>query len=358
MASVYHKLLLDKKDEQTGRTLHKSVREKILDQKVCPLLKKLVGKPSNLKNFPLGEAVVLEEFPAEWLAIIEEGKKEPEVIEGKVLEPGETPEPAPPPPPPPPEEFYPPVLYNAWLLVVEDDEPDGGDPLPPPPPQPPRVPAWLVALAFLACLAVGVGAYFWGGGFLPFATNTPVPTPTIQFTSTPEPSLTPPVQQTDTQTALPSETLTPTLTLTPTPTNTAPPVNLTKGAVLQDNSVTLKFKDFKYEQGRTRTGQRPVAPILFEFDFTNNSGETILLQLDQDKFRAEDNLGNRLTCEFWNNVTEAVETIQQPLESGKTWNLGVFCGEGKIPPGVTTYTLYVTGFSSLPDSTWVVNVRR
>jgi hypothetical protein len=127
---------------------------------------------------------------------------------------------------------------------------------------------------------------------------------------------------------------------------------------LSDNRVTLKFREIRYEQGRTRVGQRPPAPIVFVFDFTNHSGETILLQLGQDKFRAEDNLGNKLTCEFWNGVTEAVETIQRPLENEQTFEISVFCGEGKVPPDVTTYTLYVTGFSSLPDSTWIAKVVR
>ena len=239
-------------------------------------------------------------------------------------------------------------------------------------PQRPRIPWPVIAIPLLilglGCIAVLV----FGGSFLATVfRRTPAPTtvsetpaPQIENTSTPQPAFTPTVQMTDTAILLPTDTLTltltftPTTTLTPIPTDTKSPIGLVKGDELSDNRVTLKFQEIKFEQGRTRTGQRPPAPIVFVFDFTNHSGDTILLQIGQDKFRAEDNLGNELTCEFWNGVTEAVETIQQPLENGKTFDLGVFCGEGKIPPGVTTYTLYVTNFSSLPDSTWIAKVIR
>jgi len=373
MSFVYFKLGLDRKDE-VGKSLHWNERRRIIRERVCPILMRLTNDdPDLLERFPLIPPNVLEG------SIVDLRPEIPLPPSDQTIP---LPEPPPPPPrlpaanqvppPDPPPDFYPMELYNAWLLVLEDDTHDP-DPDPVSNPPPPvyivperRGPRWgrllLLGLGvLLGCMAVGALAYWLGrnGGFVP-ATQTPMPTiqPALTITN----ALSPTVQITETP--LSANTLTSTLTITPTetytpmPTNTVPPVNLTKGAVLQDISVTLKFKDFKYEQGRTRTGQRPPAPILFEFDFTNHSGDTILLQLGQDKFRAEDNLGNQLTCEFWNNVTEAVETIQQPLENEKTFNLGVFCGEGKIPAGVTTYTLYVTGFSSLPDSTWIAKVVR
>jgi hypothetical protein len=372
MSEVYYKLGLDRPDEK-GRKLHWTARRRILREAVCPILKRLTkDDPDFLERFPLIEPNVLAGSILDLRPDIPVPPSEPFI---PPPEPPSEPPPLPPddqiPPPEPPPDFYPIELYNAWLAVLEDDahDPDG-EPLPPPPPiivgPGRRGRRWgpLIGLGLavlLGCIAVGALAYWLGrnGGFVP-ATQTSVPTiqPTLTITN----ALSPTIQVTETP--LPANTLTSTLTITPTetytpmPTNTVPPVNLTKGAVLQDNRVTLKFQEIKFEQGRTRTGQRPPAPIVFEFDFTNHSGETILLQIGQDKFRAEDNLGNKLTCEFWNGVTEAVETIQQSLENGKTFDLGVYCGEGKIPPGVTTYTLYVTNFSSLPDSTWVANVPR
>ncbi len=243
MASVYHKLLLDKKDEKTGQSLHKSVRMKILGEKVCPVLQKLIdGKSSNLKNFPLGESAVIEE----------------------------------PPPPPPPEEFLPPILYNAWLLVIQDDKPN--EPPPPPPPivipprlpgqtrRPPIIPIILGTLAVCVCLpALIYGAYRLGRG----ASPTPPPilasdTEEVLVTETP----------TVTLTAAPADTLTPTLTSTPTatltpiPTDTISPIGLGVGKELSDDRVTLRLTKVAYDEKYDRLGSR-VAPISFYFDYTN-----------------------------------------------------------------------------------------
>ena len=372
MSKVYHRIGLDKADIN-GKKLHWTLRREVIREKVCPILRRLINDdPEKLERFPMTPPNVLNGSILDLRPDIPVPPSEP------FIPPPEPPSEPPPlpaddqiPPSEPPPGFYPIELYNAWLAVLEDDmhDPDP-EPLPPSPPiiitPIRRGRRWgpLISLGLavlLGCTAVGALAYWLGrnGGFVP-ATQTSVATiqPTLTITN----ALSPTIQFTETP--LPANTLTstvaftPTETYTPMPTNTIPPVNLTKGAVLQDNRVTLKFKEIKYEQGRTRVGQRPPAPIVFEFDFTNHSGETILLQIGQDKFRAEDNLGNKLTCEFWNGVTEAVETIQRPLENGQTVDISAFCGEGLIPSGVTTYTLYVTGFSSLPDSTWIAEVSR
>ncbi len=235
----------------------------------------------------------------------------------------------------------------------------------------PRFPAWpAVAIPLLIlCLLCVAGAVFARPIiFRALNTNPPTPqasqTPQIEATSTATLEPSPTFQLTDTQLALLTVTLTFTLTFTPTPTitpiptDTKSPIGLVKDDPLSDNRVTLKLKEIRYEQGRTRIGQRPIAPVVFIFDFTNNSGDTILVRLDQDEFRAEDNLGNQLTCEFWNGVVETTATLQYSLGNQLTAGISVFCGEGKIPPSVTAYTLYVTNFSSLPDSTWIAEVAR
>ncbi len=356
MASVYHKLLLDKKDEKTGQSLHKSVRMKILGEKVCPVLQKLIdGKSSNLKNFPLGESAVIEEFPIEWLEIIEGAKEIEPVIEGTIVEP---------PPPPPPEEFLPPILYNAWLLVIQDDKPN--EPPPPPPPivipprlpgqtrRPPIIPIILGTLAVCVCLpALIYGAYRLGRG----ASPTPPPilasdTEEVLVTETP----------TVTLTAAPADTLTPTLTSTPTatltpiPTDTISPIGLGVGKELSDDRVTLRLTKVAYDEKYDRLGSR-VAPISFYFDYTNHSGETTVVQFDKTNFVTQDNTGRTAECWFY-HISGAVDKWNSTLNDGDTLQITARCGLDPLPPDVTTYTLTIHPFTSLPESTWVVNVSR
>jgi hypothetical protein len=216
------------------------------------------------------------------------------------------------------------------------------------------------------CLAgiagVGLAGSWLRGLFSPNAITTPQASQTtetlIEPTFTTEPS--PTLQSTATDAPLPTHTMTPTListpteTTTPTPSATQATEGLKKGGELRatDSLVTLRLRDVKYDQGTTRIGNPSWVPITFVFEFTNHSGEPIPLDLDQTKFRVEDNLGNEGTCLFW-QVTEARPAIRIPVDPGRTVEIGVLCGEGKLPSEVTTYTLCVTGlFSSLPDSTW------
>jgi hypothetical protein len=200
------------------------------------------------------------------------------------------------------------------------------------------------------------------GLFSPNTTTTPQAIQTtetlIEPTFTTEPS--PTLQSTATDTPLPTDTVTPTLTLTPTETTTPTPSatqateGLKKGDELRatDNRVTLRLREVKYDQGTTSVGNRSWIPIAFIFDFTNHSSEPIPLDLDQTKFKVEDNLGNESKCLFW-QVTEARTAIRINVDPGRTVEIGVFCGEGQLPSEVTSYILYVRGlFSSLPDSTW------
>lgn len=208
-------------------------------------------------------------------------------------------------------------------LVLYDDQ-DGGDnwdetgiqEVPPAiviPPPPRRRRLWgLLILVLLGCLGIGVGGYLLGRGnipipFLDTATPTITYTPTLTPTFTPTETFTPTLTPTDTLT--PTETLTPTPTQTQTPTETQSPLGLTVGDSLSDNRVTLKLQLLKYEQGRTRIGHKPLAPIIYDFVFTNHSGDTILLEITPDKFYAEDNLGNKLTCDFWNGIVETTESF-------------------------------------------------
>ncbi len=317
MSNVYAKLGFSKE-------MHWSKRVEILEKEVCPALNKILeGNPPKLD---------------EWPPDIEKPEINPET--------------------------YPLVLYDE-IRPEEPEEPTDIDKYRHAPItviSRPRT-NWRLVLALIVltgiiCMALGflLGQRNIQIPFLVSVTSTITDTPTLTPTFTPTETFTPTL--TPAFTLNPTKTLTPSPTLTLTPTETKSPLGLNKGDELSDSRVTLMLKEIKYEQGRSRIGNKPLAPIIFSFDFTNHSGETIILQIGSDKFRVEDNLGNQLTCDFWNGVVETTETIQQPLGNEGTFGIGAFCGEGKIPPGVTTYTLYVTNFSSLPDSTWIAEVQR
>jgi len=368
MSFVYFKLGLDRKDE-SGRSLHWNERRRIIREKVCPILVRLTNDdPELLERFPLIPPNVLEE------SIVD---LRPEIPVPPSDRPIPLPEPPPEPPslppdgqippPEPPSDFYPIELYNAWLLVLEDDAHDpNGDPLPPPPPPilivpERRGPLWgrllgLGLAVLLGCIAVGALAYWLGT-----RRNAPAPTPILP-TETQEILTTETLAQTATVTvtSFPTETLAPTLTLTPEatltpiPTDTKSPIGLVKGDELSDNRVTLKLTDIQYNQKYDRIGAK-VAPISFFFDFTNHSGETIVLQFDSSDFHSVDNTGYEADCWFY-HISGAGEKVNEPLNNGDTREIVARCGLGNINPNVTTVTLTIHPFSSLPESTWIAEV--
>ncbi len=364
MASVYYKLGLDRKDT-SGRKLHWTERREILREKVCPILRRLIDNdPEKLERFPIIPPNVLEG------SIVDLRPEIPvHLLESLVPLPEPLPEPPPLPPggqiPPsePPPDFYPIQLYNAWLAVLEDEK--GGDPPPPPsiiinPER--RGPIWgrLIGLGLavlLGCVIVGVGAYFLGRGTTGAATQTPAP---MQLTSTSEPSAT--IQITETLTALPADTLTATLTLTPlatntsVPTNTLSPFGLVIGQEISDPRVTLKLVDVRFNEGYDRVGSR-VAPINHVFEYTNHSGDTLLVQFNTSDFVVEDNTGRTAECWFF-RAPFAFEEWNLPLNDNSTEIITTRCGDGRVPQGVTSYTLTIHPFTSLPESTWVVEVPR
>lgn len=350
MSSVYRKLGIDQIDPATGKSLAWQRRREILRDEVCPVFTQLVkDDPNNIEDFPLLQEGMIVEPPS-----------------GTVIPPPEPPQlpsgPLPDPTVPPPADFYPIELYRAWLMVLEDDEKkDNGGNIVKPIILEPR-PNWrslsliTTVFVFLGCLAVGVGAFLLGRGTFARATETPVPT--IQLTSTSEPS--PTIQPTDTQTALPTDTLAPTLTETPTetiipiPTDTKSPIGLLKGDALVDTRVTLQLNDIQYNQNYDRIGQRR-APISYLFDFTNHSGETILLRFNTNDFKISDNTGATANCEFY-LITGATKEINTELKNGDTIPIVARCGLGTLSASVNTVTLTVSAFSSLPESTWVVDI--
>ena len=366
MSSVYYKLGLDRKDVN-GRKLHWNERRKILREKVCPIIERLTNDdPELLERFPLIPPNVLEGSIVDLRPEIPVPPSEPFI---PLPEPPPEPPPLPPdnqiPPPEPPPDFYPIELYNAWLAVLEDDEKD--DYPPPAPPiyiaAEPRGPRWgrllgLGLAVLLGCIAVGALAYWLGT-----RRNVPPPTPIVS-TNTQEILVTETLAQTATttvtslatETLLPTLTLTLTTTLTPLPTDTKSPLGLVKGDELSDDRVTLKLTDIQYNQKYDRIGAK-VAPISFFFDFTNHSGETIVLQFDSSDFQSVDNTGYEADCWFY-HISGAIEKVNEPLNNGDTREIVARCGLGNINPNVTTVTLTIHPFTSLPESTWIAQIPR
>ena len=229
-----------------------------------------------------------------------------------------------------------------------------------------RIPWPLIAVPlFILCLLCIAGAVFARPllvNILSRGTTTPQATQTsgtqVQDTSTPE--FSPTVQITDTSVPLPSETLSPTATLTltatltPLPIDTKSPIGLVKGDELSDNRVTLKLTDIQYNQKYDRIGAK-VAPISFFFDFTNHSGETIVLQFDSSDFQTVDNTGYEADCWFY-HISGAIEKVNEPLNNGDTREIVARCGLGNINLNVTTVTLTIHPFTSLPESTWIAQI--
>lgn len=373
MSFVYHKLGIDRIDQKTRKKPHWTERRAFLQEKVCPVLRRLINDdPERLEIFPIIPPNVYEGD----LVYIPPGTPQSEIppLETTIpqlepqSEPPELPSPGENPPPEPPPDFYPIELYNAWLAVLEDEK-RGPDPTPLPSPVPIRQPErrgilWgrLITLGLgvlLGCVAVGALAY-WLGSTGAFVRATETPITTIQLTSTSEP--TPTILSTDTQTALPADTLAPTLTLTPPATITSLPANtqstsgLGIGQEISDARVTLKLIDVRFNEGYDRVGSR-VAPVNHIFEYTNHSGDTLLVQFNTSHFVIEDNTGRTAECWFF-RAPYAFEEWNLPLNDNSKEIITTRCGDGRVPQDVTSYTLTIHPFTSLPESTWVVEVPR
>ena len=368
MSKAYYKLGLDRKDAN-GRKLHWTARREILREKVCPILRRLINDdPEKLERFPMTPPNVLEGSIVDLRPEIPLPPSEPRLpLPEPLPEPPLLPEPGQIPPSEPPPDFYPIELYNAWLAVLEDDAHDPGDEFEPPPPiiVPPqqRGIMWgrllgLGLAVLLGCIVVGALAYWFGTqrgnppptAILASATQEILATETLAETATMA------VTSHPTETLAPTLTYTPEATLTPIPTDTKSPIGLTKGDELRDNRVTLKLKDVIFSIGYDRLGARK-APVAFIFDYTNHSGETLVVQFDSSNFVIEDNTGRTAECWFY-HISGAVDKWTSTLNDGDTLEIATRCGDGDPPPDVTTYTLTVHPFTSLPESTWVANVPR
>lgn len=363
MSKVYYKLGLDRADVN-GRKLHWTQRREILQKKVCPILRRLINDdPEKLDRFPMIAPNVLEGSILDLRPDIPVSPSEPLIpLPEPLPEPPQLPPDDEIPPSEPPPDFYPIELYNAWLAVLEDDKHESS---PPPliyvhPPEQ-RGPRWdrLIALGLavlLGCGVIGALAYWLGT-----QRNTPPPTP-ILATATLEILATETLAETATitLTAPPTETLAPTLTstatltVTPIPTDTKSPLDLRVGDVLEDNRVSLRLIKVEYGELYDRVGSRR-APISYYFDFKNNSGETIILQFDQYNFENVDSTGQTAYCWFF-HISGAGPAVNEPLDNGATRQIIARCGDGQLNPAVSTFTLTIHPFSSLPESNWIVEI--
>jgi hypothetical protein len=370
MSFVYHKLGIDRIDQKTGKKPHWTERRTFLQEKVCPILRRLINDdPERLEIFPIIPPNVYEGD----LIYIPPGTPEAEIPPPEITiprlepqaEPPQLPEPGEIPPPEPPPDFYPIQLYNAWLAVLEDDSRKGQDNPPPPPPQPifiqpeRRGIMWgrilaLLSAVILGCGVVGVLAYWFGTRQNP-PPSTPIPGVTQEIpvtetlAQTVQATFTAPV----TETPAPTSEATSTLTITPLPTDTKSPIGLQKGDELRDDRVTLRFTDFAFYEGYDRIA-RKVAAISYRFEFTNHSGGPIVFRVDGSNFRVTDDLGIEYPCVFEDGVYITPE-LDKPVENGSTLPILLRCGPNQeLGDDVNEVTLSVSGSRDLIESTWIV----
>lgn len=373
MSFVYHKLGIDRIDKKTRKKPHWTERRAFLQEKVCPILRRLINDdPERLEIFPIIPPNVYEEdliyippgtpeseFPPPETAI---PRSEP--ITSDNFPPPELPEKIPPTDDPPPD-FYPIQLYNAWLAVLEDDK--RGDPAPPLPiivGRERRGIMWgrllgLGIAVLLGCALVGGLAYWFGTQQNdPPATPPPIPSDTqvVPITETLVETAQATYTASVTETLAPTSAHTATLTITSAPTETKSPIGLQKGDEFRNDRVTLRFTDFAFYEGYDRIA-RKIAAISYRFEFTNHSGETILFRVDGSNFRVADNIGVEYPCVFEDGVYITPE-LDKPIENGSTLQILLRCGPNQeFGDDVNQTTLTVSGSSNLPETTWVVNIQ-
>jgi hypothetical protein len=132
-----------------------------------------------------------------------------------------------------------------------------------------------------------------------------------------------------------------------------PTSNLQPGQEISNERVTLRLKEVRWEVGR---GDNTLVPVAFIFEFTNNTQDTILLQYESEDFMLIDDKGNVSHCLFY-HVFGPRSKVSEPLGAGRTIGIPAFCGIGRVAQDVSSYTLKVH-LSSLPESTWIAEVKR
>lgn len=232
---------------------------------------------------------------------------------------------------------------------------------------------WLTLVLYgvgaLAILLVGIlaGRALFSPPATPLSTSEPSLEASPATPVSPIPSGTAPVPATQTQdspTMSPTDTIAPTMTLTltappttPPPTETKSPLGLGIGDELRDDRVTLKLIDVRYNEGYDRVGGS-VAPVSYVFEYTNHSGQTLVVQFNKSNFIIEDNTGRTAECWFFLSPFTAFDAWTSNLTDNATVLITARCGLNRLPEDVTTYELTIHPFTSLPESTWIVDVPR
>ncbi len=337
MSRVYKKLDFNKE-------MHSSERKRILKSTYCPLFNDLIeGQYSNIDKW------IPVPIPVEVgaLANKEETKEDP------------TPDP----------EMLALVLYDAKPGDDDDSDDDSEKPDPPVIHVPARLPAprptlaerfrriFIFAIIVLTVIcAVGYFAFRMGQVLSPGNNLVPLvitatsqaPTESPQPTSSPEPSAT--LSPTDTATVLPP-------TDTATPTKTPSPLDLGVGDFFEDNRVTLKLTEYEFNP-IIRGASAVRWAIWFVFEFSSHTNDQILLRYISDDFTLVDNTGIEYECQFVNNLS-ITTSFSGELNFGDTHRVTVACGNSeKLGADTTSVTLTVQPFSSLPTTTWVIEVPR
>ncbi|MCI0563785.1 MAG: hypothetical protein MN733_35370 [Nitrososphaera sp.] len=248
----------------------------------------------------------------------------------------------------------------------------------------------VAAVAIVLFVLIGLVAFFIGQSNeakavadFPTATQAPVdilpPQPTAASTSraTPtssvEPTLTttaltpaPPVVplpiDSDQSTSIPesSPTNTPRPTTTPSPTPDL--LNMGEGDVIEDGRVALKLVDEVELYGCVSDwpgGGCYDYAIIYPFEFTNNSGSTMILRFDNSIITLTDNINREYECHFHHDLGfgDVVDEVNTDLAHGEVLPFQVICGSRvRFDVQVTSVALTMQGPSSLPTTVWPVEI--
>ena len=188
--------------------------------------------------------------------------------------------------------------------------------------------------------------------------SKPVDMPVVQtelvvVTATPDPNLPSETPLIHTQLVVVTATEPPT-TPTPTTTDTPAPSSLGVGDSWSDGRVSLKMTKFTFNVRYHIPGRDINYAISTDFEFENISGETILLRYASEDFAMVDNSGREYDCRI-----QYYDDVNQPVESYSTHNFIIGCGQDLVfDRNVTVVTLFISQFSSLSPTEWMVEVPR
>ena len=127
------------------------------------------------------------------------------------------------------------------------------------------------------------------------------------------------------------------------------PTMLVTGDELSNDRVTLRLMELELPAYEHEGSTLDFFAVGYTFEFENNSNESIPLSFDPGEFELKDNAGQFFACAIHGKESGISELIS-PYQ---TYKFRVMCGENiTLENWVSSLTLRVEDFSSLPQSLW------